>query len=83
MLDNKGTFFFGVATNEPNNGRKKPEQPQLAIGDIAYYYAPGETHGCIATVNGYSRDENGRINYNLTVMATGEEVTATAGQVKC
>ena len=73
MLDTTRTFFYGVATDTPQT-EKKPEQPRVAINDIVYYYAPGESHGDTATVTGYWRDDDGRIKVSLVITRAGEEI---------
>ena len=81
MLDEANTYFFGVATDTPS-GPKKPEQPHHAVGDIAYYYEPGDRMGKIGTVNGYWRDDNGRIMIDFTITATGENISAPQSRIR-
>lgn len=83
MLDTTRTYFYGVATDEPNAAyEKKPEQPQFAVNDLVYYFAPGKTHGDPATVTGYYRDDDGRIKVKLIVTRTGEEITTTQRHIR-
>lgn len=76
MLDTSKTYFFGVATDLPDNGRKKPEQPECAAGDIMYYFAPGaRNNGEICEVKSIWRDDDtGRIKVKVRIMRNGEEV---------
>lgn len=81
MLDEANTYFFGVATDVPQR-EKKPEQPQYAVGDVAYYYESGDRMGKIGTVNGYWRDDNGHIMIDFTIMATGENISAPQSRIR-
>ena len=75
MLDAAKEFYFGVATDLPDNGRKKPEQPICAVNDIVYYCVPGVRRGEIATVTAYWRDKDtGRIKVKVQLTRTGEEI---------
>ena len=75
-------FYFGVATDLPDNGKKKPEQPRFAVNDIVYYCGPGENKGNVATVNGYYRDAENCIKVNITITATGEEIDVPQNYIK-
>lgn len=81
MLDSSRTYFFGVATDTPQR-EKKPEQPNFAINDIVYYYAPGERYGETATVMGYWRDDDGRIKMSLQITRTGEEIETYQNRIR-
>lgn len=81
MLDTGNTYFFGVATDAPQR-EKTPEQPHYAVGDVAYYYEPGDRIGKIGTVNGYWRDDNGRIMIDFTITATGENISTPQSRLR-
>ena len=82
MLDTTKEYFFGVATDTPPGPKKRVTCPH-AVDDLVYYYAPGERIGKISTVNGWHYDENGNVIVSITIGATGEEIDAPLGRVRC
>ena len=83
MFDTSKTYFFGVATDEPSPS-KEPKRPHFAIGDLVYYYPPGDRYGKMVTVTGYTYDENGNILVNIKQVVSGELFTWTvpASQIR-
>ena len=72
--------FFNFGNSETVISREEPKTVYysfMEIGDLVYYTPPGSKEKITATVQYFTRDENGTPQEVTITTAKGEEITTT------